>query len=76
MSNEPEDYDDARGFPNRLLSSQIFKLDQECVIGLMSIETDTLTALISINHAVAQELREQIDRFLQGQSPELDDKEH
>ena len=52
--------------PNRLLQSGYMLLSDDPLVGVIVMETDEGVSNIAVNRAVAEELQENLQRFLEG----------
>lgn len=57
--------------PNKLLEVSTWKLDPEGVVGFVALQSDHGGMTFAINRAFAEEIRDQMQEFLDGKAPVL-----
>ena len=57
-----------RNGPNKLLGANVWKLDPDSVVALVSLETEHGEVTFAINRGWAEEIRNQMQAFLDGKA--------
>lgn len=57
-----------RNGPNKLLEVDTWKLDPDSIIGFVALQTDHGDVTFGINRGLAEEIRDQMQAFLDGKA--------